>query len=93
MVQPTRINESFDDSKHVVYLLVDQHVVHLDSDVLCASQPVSHRREAPFETTACVWFRTTDFPTEGIEGTHPFSRVYTYIQSEWGPKLCHQGKG
>lgn len=82
-VRPTRINESFDDSKHVVYLLVDQHVVHLDGDVLGASQPVSHRCEAPFETTACVWFRTTDLPTEGREGraeNHICSAGFTHIQ-------------
>lgn len=50
----TRICESFDDSEHIVDLLVDQHVVHLDSDVLAASQSVSQCLEAAFETAARV---------------------------------------
>lgn len=82
MVQPTRINEAFDDSKHVVYLRVDQHVVHLDSDVLCASQPVRHRREAPFETTAGIWFRTTDFPTERRAKNHICSASFPHMFRE-----------
>lgn len=60
----TRISESFDDSKHVVDRPADQHVVHLHSDVLAASQSVGQRTEAAFKTTACIWFRTTDFPRE-----------------------------
>lgn len=46
----TRISESFDDSEHVVDLLVDQHVVHLHSDVLDASQSVRQRAQAAFKT-------------------------------------------
>lgn len=36
----TGIHKSFDDSKHVVQLLVLQHIVHLHSDVLGATQAV-----------------------------------------------------
>lgn len=59
-VSCTRINESFDHSKHVVELLVDQHVVHLNSDVLNPAQLVGHRLEFTSKATARV--RATNFP-------------------------------
>ncbi len=66
-ISSTRISESFDDSKHIVDLPVDQHVVHLDSDVLDASQAVSDRFEAAFKATLCIGFRTANFPREDEE--------------------------
>lgn len=64
----TRISESFDDSEHIVDLLVDQHVVHLHSDVLLTTQSVSKWREAAFKTTTGIWFGTTNIPREDREG-------------------------
>lgn len=72
---PTRISESFDDSKHIVELPVDQHIVHLNSDVLGASQSVRVWLETTFKTTARIWFRATDFPAADNE----VARVSTYI--------------
>lgn len=63
-VSSTRIGESFDDGEHIVDLPVDEHVVHLDCDVLAASQAVSQRTEAASETAARVCFRTAHFPAE-----------------------------
>lgn len=65
-VSSTRISESFDDAEHIVDLPVDEHVVHLHCDVLAASQAVSQRAEAAFETTARVRLGTADFPKEEI---------------------------
>lgn len=58
----TRISESFDDSKHVADLCVDQDVVHLHSDVLAASQSVWRHVEAPNKTTAGVRLWSMDVP-------------------------------
>lgn len=63
----TRIGESFDDSKHIVDLRVDQHVVHLNGDVGAASQFVINWRQTAFKTAACIRYRTADFPGEDIE--------------------------
>lgn len=43
-------------------LPVDQNVVHLNTDVLVASQSIGHRLEVAFKTAGCIRFRTTDFP-------------------------------
>lgn len=61
-VSPTRISESFDDSKHIVDLPVDQHVVHLHSDVLAASQSVRHWGKGTLKTTLFFKFRAFDRP-------------------------------
>lgn len=57
----TRISESFDDTKDVDDLPVDQHIVHLHSDVLLTSQSV-RGGQPPFKATVSSWFRTTDIP-------------------------------
>lgn len=57
----TRINESFDDTKDVDDLPVDQHIVYLHSDVLLTSQSV-RGGQPPFKATVSSWFRTADIP-------------------------------
>lgn len=60
LIIPTRIYKSLDDSKHVVDLRVDQHVIHLHADVLGAAQSVGDRPDAADKATAGV--RATDGP-------------------------------
>lgn len=74
----TRISKAFDDAKDIVDLLVDQHIVHLHSNVLLTSQCVSHGGQAPLKSTVGSWFRTTDIPKKGSEEDSKCGSVFVF---------------